>query len=308
MKNFLGGSREPRVFTDRKPSSTRAAFVSRLTSTSGLLRVGLSREWHADLYHRMLMLKSWRFILLACVIFLLANLGFALLYFVQDGSITNARPGSFADAFFFSVETFATLGYGVLAPATLYANWVMTFETLFGLMVVALTTGLLFARISRPTARVLFSRVAVVSEHEGMRTLIIRMGNERRSQIVEARVSLTMLRSERTLEGHFMRRFYDLRLLRERTPIFAMSFSAMHVIDQDSPLFAVGMAEMESGEIELLVTVSGLEEALGQTVHARASYLGSEIRFDHRYVDIFGVTEDGRRAIDYSRFHDTEPV
>ena len=307
MMHFFSGRSEPRVHTNRKPPSIRGAYIVRRSSTDGLVRVGLDSGWWRDIYHRTLMLNWWQFMLVSGVIYMLANLGFALLYFAQAGSISNARPGSFADAFFFSVETFATLGYGVLAPATLYANWVMTFETLVGLMTVALTTGMLFARVSRPRAKVLFSRVAVITVHEGLPTLMVRMGNERQSQIVEAKVGLSILRSERTLEGAFIRRFQDLRLLRERTPIFAMSFSAMHVIDESSPLFGMDAAGMKAAEIELLLTVSGLDEIMGQTVHARTSYVADEIRFSHRYVDIFGVTDDGRRAIDYTRFHDTEP-
>ena len=312
MKHRPDRPRQPRVHTDRPPETGARGLapttIVRRRGTAGLLRVGLKASWRRDIYHHMLTLTWWQFVLVAAFVYMAANIAFAGLYLLQPGSIANARPGSFEDAFFFSVETFATLGYGVLSPATTYANWVMTLETLVGLMTVALTTGLLFARVSRPTARVLFSRVAVVTLHEGLPTLMVRMGNERQSQIVDATVTMSILRNERTREGRFMRRFQDLRLARSRTPIFAMSFSAMHVLDADSPLFGLGSPELEAGEVELLVTVTGLDEIMGQTVHARASYLADEIRFDHRYVDIFGVTDDGRRAIDYARFHDTEPA
>lgn len=298
----------PKVYTDRKPRVTKGTLVRRPGASDQIVRVGLHRGISQDPYHRLLTLNWWQFILLASAVYVLANMLFAGLYLLQPGSIVGARPGSALDAFFFSVETFATLGYGVLSPSTAYANWIMTLETLTGIMLVALTTGVLFARVSRPTARVLFSRVAVISVYEGQLCLMVRMGNERLSQIVDARVGMSVLRSEYTLEGRFMRRFYDLRLTRERTPLFALSFTAVHVIDESSPVFGMDRAALEAAEIELLVTVSGLDETLGQTVHSRASYIAEEIRFDHRYVDIFGVTGDGRRAIDYARFHDTEPV
>ncbi len=274
----------------------------------GLVRVGLKRRWTDDFYHRALTLSWVRFLASAMLIYFLANILFAVLYLLQPGAIANARPGSFLDAFFFSVETFGTIGYGVLAPATDYANLVMTTETLTGIMLVALTTGLMFARVSRPTARVLFARNGVISDYNGALTLMVRMGNERTSQIVQAEVTMTLVRNERTREGTYMRRFHDLKLARERTPVFAMSFLAMHVLDEASPLHGATPEALEADEAELLVTVTGLDETMGQAVHARASYLPSEVLFGHRYADMFGVTEDGRRAIDYGRFHVTEPV
>ncbi len=308
MKTPRARNSPPKVYTDRKPRSNKGTLISRGRTADGVVRVGLeSRVWD-DVYHRLLRLSWWQFIILAAFVYIVANLFFAFLYLLQPGSIVAARPGSLLDAFFFSVETFATLGYGVLSPATNYANWIMTVETLTGIMTVALTTGVLFARVSRPTARVLFSRAVVIGVHEGRLSLMVRMGNERLSQIVDATVSISVLRSERTLEGRFMRRFYDLTLVRSRTPVFALSFLAIHVIDEASPLYGMDRESMMAGEIELLVTVSGLDETMGQIVHARTSYVVEEIRFEHRYVDIFGVTDDGRRAIDYARFHDTEPT
>lgn len=305
MKRPTHRKSQPVVFTDRKPASTKGARIVSRSSADRLLRVGLRANWRSDLYYRSLTLNWWQFILMSALVYLAANVIFAGLYLIQPGSILNARPGSFADAFFFSVETFATVGYGVLSPATTYANWVMTLETLVGLMMVALTTGLLFARVSRPTARVLFSEVAVIGQHNGQPCLMIRLGNQRLSQIVDARVSVTILRNEITTEGRFIRRFHDLKLLRERTPVFALSFTAMHIIDKSSPLFGLDAAEMARSEVEVLVTVTGLDETMGQVVHARSSYTADEIRFGHRYADVFGSTADGRRAIDYRRFHDT---
>jgi inward rectifier potassium channel len=241
-------------------------------------------------------------------VYLATNVVFAALYMLQPGAVVNARPGMFRDAFFFSVETFGTIGYGVLSPATDYANAVMTVETLTGIMLVALTTGIMFARVSRPTARVIFSKVAVISDYDGVPTLMVRMGNQRASQIVQAEVGISLLRDEVTREGASMRRFYDLKLARSRTPVFAMSFLAMHPLDTDSPLFGATSADLEAMEAELLVTVTGLDETMGQTVHARVSYLPEEVLFGQRYRNIFGLTPDGTRAIDYRQFHQTESV
>lgn len=301
----------PVVDTSRQGAlegTPRPRIVTQGGGPPGLVRVGLNNRWRDDLYHWALTL-SWRgFAALAASIFLGANFLFAAAYFAQPGAITNARPGSFGDAFFFSVETLGTIGYGVMAPATLYANLLMTAETLVGIMLVALTTGLMFARVSRPTARVLFSQVAVIASHEGVPTLMVRMGNQRRNQILQAEVGLTLVRNERTREGVYMRRFYDLPLARGRTPIFAMSFQVMHAMDETSPLHGATAETLDAQEAEILVTVTGLDETMSQTIHARASYGPGQILFGRRFADIFGVLEDGRRAIDYGRFHQTDPA
>ncbi len=273
-----------------------------------MLRVGLRSQVTKDLYHRALRLPWSGFLALMTGVYLTANLAFAFLYSLQPGAITNARPGFFRDAFFFSVETFGTIGYGIMAPATDYANAVMTVETLCGIVLVALTTGVMFARVSRPTARVLFSKVAVIAPYNGTPTLMVRMGNKRLNQILQAEVRLTLVRNERTREGSFMRRFYDLELARDRTPIFAMSFLAMHPLNETSPLFGATRQTLEEMEAEILVTVTGLDETMSQTVHARVSYLPEEMLFNHRYANMFGMTDDGRRAIDYGQFHRTEKL
>jgi inward rectifier potassium channel len=203
------------------------------------------------------------------------------------------------------VETIATIGYGVMSPATLYANLVMTIESSVGILFAALTTGLIFARFSRPTARVMFSRVAVVGPHNGTPTLTVRMANQRRNQMLAAEVVMTLVRDERTTEGILLRRFYDMKLVRDRSPIFAMTFTAMHEIDELSPLSGSTPEMLAELNAELVISTSGIDETLVQPVHARTSYLPHEILWDHRFADIMGYTEDGRRAIDYSRFHDT---
>ena len=270
-----------------------------------VLAIGLRRRWFGDLYHRTLTISWPKFLLLAGAVYLLANLLFAALYFLQPGSINNARPGVFLDAFFFSVETIATIGYGVMSPATVYANLVMTAESAIGLLFVAMTTGLVFARFARPTARVLFSRVAVIGPVNSKPTLTIRLANVRRNQMLAAQVSVTLVRDERTEEGALLRRFYDMKLIRDRSPIFAMTFTVMHEIDEASPLLGATAAMLHEMNAELVVTASGIDEVLVQPVHARTSYLPHEILWNHRFTDVLGYTEDGRRAIDYARFHDT---
>jgi inward rectifier potassium channel len=274
----------------------------------GVLTIGLRPSWLRDLYHHTLRVRWWAFALGGAGIYFAANALFALLYLVQPGSIAQARPGSFLDAFFFSVQTMTTIGYGEMWPQTVYANFLTTVEVLFGLTLLALATGLLFARFSLPRARVVFSRVAVVMPRDGVPTLVLRLANERANRILEALVAATLVRDEKTSEGQQMRRFYDLHLVRSRTPIFAMSFTVMHPIDEMSPLHGATPASLVAEDVEIVVTVSGIDETMSQTIHARTSYLPHEIFWGRRFADVIGWTADGRRAIDYRRFHDTEPI
>jgi inward rectifier potassium channel len=273
-----------------------------------VLAIGLPRPWFRDLYHFALRISWARFLVLGIGLYIAANAVFALLYLIPGDAIANARPGSFADAFFFSIQTMATIGYGVMSPATFYANLLMTLETAVGLMLIAVATGLVFARFSRPTARVLFSRVAVVGPHNGVPTLSFRAANLRHNQILQAEVRVGLLRDEETLEGDTIRRFYDLKLARERSPVFAMTFTVMHPIDHDSPLHGATEATLQAENAELIVTGTGIDETIAQPVHVRTSYLSHEILWDHRFVNLFGWTDDGRQVIDYRRFHDTVPV
>jgi inward rectifier potassium channel len=291
--------------TERAP---RAPRILQRERSDRVVAIGLPDRWLGDLYHHLLTLSWWAFLLGLAAVYLGLNVMFAALYLLGDAAIANARPGAFSDAFFFSVETISTIGYGQMSPATLYGNLVMTVEAMFGLLLLAVSAGLVLARFSRPTARVVFSRVAIVAPYNGVQTLSFRLANQRRNQILEAQVSTTLVRDERTAEGEWMRRFYDLQLARPRSPIFAMTFTVMHAIDEASPLWNATASSCTAEGTEIVVTVTGLDETMSQTVHARTSYLAHEVLWGHRFADIFTQTEDGRLAIDYRRFHDTEPL
>lgn len=293
---------------DDRPAPHRLSRIVQRQPSDRILTIGRRPAWLGDLYHHSLTLP-WLFFLAGLSgVYLGLNLLFALLYLLGDGAIANARPGKFSDAFFFSVETISTIGYGQMSPGTLYGNLVMTFEAMVGLMLIAVAAGLVFARFSRPTARVMFSKVAVVAPFNGVPTLSIRLANQRRNQILEAQASLTLVRDESTPEGEWIRRFYDLQLIRQRSPIFAMTFSVMHAIDNGSPLLNATASSLAAESAEIVVTVTGLDETLSQPVHARTSYLAHEVLWDHRFVDVFIDTQDGRLAIDYRQFHDVEPI
>jgi inward rectifier potassium channel len=271
-------------------------------------RIGLRAHPLNDLYHQMLS-TSWATLLSMIVLaYLAVNCAFALLYFAGGKCIENARPGSFSDVFFFSVQTLGTIGYGKMVPMTLYANVLVTVEVLTGLLGFALATGLFFSKFARPTARVLFSKVMVVGPRDGVPHLMFRMANERANQIVEASVRLSIMQTETTKEGETLRRLHDLKLVRADTPIFAMTWTAMHTIEPGSPLYGKTLEQLRAVNMEFVVSMMGTDETFSQTVHARYGYNLDDVVWGARLADIFITTPEGARAVDYRQFHSTIAV
>jgi len=177
---------------------------------------------------------------------------------------------------------------------------------LLGMTGFALAAGLIFARFSRPTARIMFSRDAVITTHDGRKMLMFRAANQRRNQILEAQVSVSLLRDEMSAEGMPMRRFHDLHVSRPRSPMFALSWTVMHPITEGSPLYGENRESLLGQNGEIVISIMGLDETASQTVFARHSYLADEIMWNRRFVDILTRNEEGWRTIvDYRVFHDT---
>jgi inward rectifier potassium channel len=272
-----------------------------------ILKFGVRRRPLADLYHFLLTSPWWVLFTLILVTYVAANALFAAIYLL-DGGIENARPGSFSDAYFFSVQTMATIGYGKMVPTSTTSNIVVSLEALFGLVTLALATGLMFAKFSVPRARVLFSRVVVVATRDGKRSLMLRLANERATGLVEAQLHLVLLRDETTMEGESIRRFHTLALTRSSTAVFALSWTAIHPIDAESALSGETRESLIANGALLVASVMGLEEATGQTVHARHTWSAEDILVDYRFKDIFATRPDGTRTVDYALFHDVEPI
>jgi inward rectifier potassium channel len=266
--------------------------------------LGRQRMVWNDLYHQVLTIPLWGLLILLAVVYLGANAAFALLYMVQPGSISGARPHSFADAFFFSVQTLGTVGYGVMTPKTVYANVLVTAETFCNLVIVALSTGLIFTRVSRPTARMMFSKVAVVTPYEGVPTLMFRAANQRGNQILEAEVTVSLARQVTTVEGHTMRQFQELKVARSRSPLFVLSWLIMHRLDDTSPLYGCNPERLAADGAEIIVALSGLDDTFAQRIHARHTYSPAEIIWGKQFEDMLSFGEDGRRVVDYNRFHE----
>jgi inward rectifier potassium channel len=257
-------------------------------------------------FYLYLMTCSWPSLLLQiAATFFVANGIYAICYFLAGG-IENAH--SFADVYFFSVETMSTIGYGKMAPNSLISNILVSFEALTGLLGFALVTGLIFAKFSRPTARVRFSSYAVVARRDGVPSLMFRMANVRANQIVEATIHVVFARLETTAEGENVRRFYDLDLVRNRNAIFAYSWTATHQILPGSPLYGMASEGLAASTAWIVVSVMGVDETLWQTVHARHYYSDEDIRLGARLSDIMVRLPDGSFALDFAKFDDIEPA
>ncbi len=258
-----------------------------------------------DFYHY-LVTASWPALIgIIALAFIIANAVFAVGYYF-DGGIENAHYRSFADMFFFSVQTMATIGYGKLVPVTIFSNILVSIEALIGLIALALMTGLVFAKFSRPTARVRFSRYVVVGPRDGTTSLMIRMANMRANRIVEANIHVVFTRNETTIEGESIRRFHDLVMTRNRSAMFAFSWTAVHRIVEDSPLFGQTHDSLANSQPEIIVSITGLDETFSQTVHARHTYRLDEIIWGARFADVLTLDPDGSRSIDYTRFDEVE--
>ncbi|MEO0869194.1 MAG: ion channel, partial [Cyanobacteria bacterium J06642_11] len=247
-------------------------------------------------------------VLLVSGFYLLVNGLFALAYGLDAGAIENMRSGHFQDLFFFSVQTMASIGYGAMYPTSTYTHSLVVIEAIFGLFFTAVTTGLVFARFSLPTARILYSSVAVIAPFNGVPTLMFRTANERRNYILEAQLWVTLVRDEITEEGEHIRRFHDLPLVRSHTPVFSLSWTAMHPITSDSPFYGETPETLREGRAEVIVTLTGLDETLSQPIHARHSFCDYDIYWNHKFIDIISTNDMGRSVIDYNHFHSIEPL
>ncbi len=269
--------------------------------------VGWKPDWTHDFYY-FLIATSWPVLLLCFVgIFLATNALFGALYTLLGG-VESARPGSFVDGFFFSVETMGTIGYGEMTPHSVAAHLLVTVESMLSMLFLAVVTGLVFAKFSRPRARVAFSDVAVVAPRNRVPTLMFRVANERANHIVEAQLRVTLMANEVTEEGERLRRMTDMPLLRNHSSAFILTWTAMHALNEQSPLYGATAERLEEQQVEVLVTFTGYDATLAQTIHARYSYIAAEILFERRFVDIIQVLPDGKRRIDFTRFHLTEAV
>jgi len=254
-----------------------------------------------DLYHNFL---RWRWgvsLGLIAAGFLAVNLVFATIYFFIGG-VEHMAPGSFWEALVFSVETLGTIGYGGMIPTSHAAETVMMVEAVTGLIVTALATGLVFSKFARATARVAFTTNMVITKHEGVPTLMFRIGNRRANAIVDARLHAVLAMTRLTPEGETFYKMHDLTLVRDRMGAMRRGWVAMHVIDETSPLHGLDAAALDKHEAEVEVSLTGLDDVMMQTVHSNHIYSDKQIRFGHRFADTLRSLPNGDVVLDLNQF------
>ncbi|RDS82692.1 ion channel [Dyella psychrodurans] len=269
---------------------------------------GIHEPFWDDFYHRALTMTWPAFFGLAVSVFLMFNAVFAMIYQIDQHGIANQYPQGLAGAFFFSVETLATVGYGDMHPQSVYTHIVATVEIIIGMGNIAVFTGLIFARFSRPRSKIIFGKHPVVRTIDGKQTLMMRAANMRMNLIAQASAQLHLVRLHHSPEGFQIRRIEDMTLLRNEHPVFMLSWNVMHVIDENSPLYNATPESLEATETTLLLTIEGVDETTSQSMLARHQWPIGDVRWNHRYIDLVRRDEHGVNIIDYTIFDEVLPL
>jgi inward rectifier potassium channel len=289
----------------KRNTREKAAWV-RLGSLK-FKKKGVSRFDMRDPYHLAVALTGPQFIAALLVFYLLVNMTFATFFWLEPGSVANARPYSFPDALFFSIETLATVGYGEMYPATPYGHVIAAIEIVCGLGFTAILTGLTFVRFSRPRAKFVFASHPVVATHNGKQTLMLRVGNGRAHVLLDAAAKLNVLLSVTTAEGKLFRRAQELRLERAHLPVFPLTWTLMHVMDERSPLYGYDAAQVVAVRAQVFLTLEARDPTLATLVHEIRNYASEEICFGMRYVEAVTAEEDGTPVADLTKIGEIEP-
>jgi inward rectifier potassium channel len=287
----------------RKPNpvSVRAGQVE-------FLKVNTERWDWRDVYQWLLALNWPRFAAFIVGVYIVINLLFAVLYTLGGNCVAGMTSGSFLEAFFFSVQTLATVGYGHMYPQTLYGHIVTTIEIMSGMFWLAVITGLIFVRFSRPTARVLFSKSIVIAPFDGRPSLMLRVANMRHRSLAEAEFRIMFSRDRDILEENSFRHFYVLKLEFDRLIVFPAALTLRHTIDEQSPLYGATAESLEAWNATFVASVVGVETVIPAAVQTQQDYTWRDVRFGERFVEIYTELGEGRLTVDYGRLHDTEPV
>ncbi len=290
---------------------SRSRFLNR-DGSFNVERAGQSFFRSLNPYHSLLTMSWIKFHTMVVLSYFFVNVFFALAYLACgpeaiQGSAATSTGGRFFDAFFFSVQTLATIGYGKISPSGFGANMIVAFEALTGLFGFALATGLLFARFSRPNAKIQYSEKAVIAPFHDITGFMFRIVNERQNQLIEVSATLTYSRME-THNGKHVRKFYSLPLERNKVTFFPLHWTIVHPIDEKSPLFGVTQKELEESDAEFAILLTGIDETFSQSVHSRSSYKYDEVVVGAKFRDMFLPMENGIVRVDLRRLSEIEHV
>jgi inward rectifier potassium channel len=291
----------------KKVKKRRQNQVSVQAGQVEFVKVNIGAWQPRDVYQWLLALRWPQFAALVATVYIMLNLLFATLYSLDRRSIAGSTGGSwFFDCFFFSIQTLATVGYGHMYPQTLYGHVISTIEIMSGIFLLAVVTGLIFVRFSRPVARIAFSRCLVIAPLNGEPTLMVRVGNQHQHSIVDTEFRVMFMRDEPLVEGGDFRYFYTLKLHFDKLIIFPAALTLRHVIDKNSPLYGATLESLQESRALFAVSVSGIDPVIAAPVQAQQDYSWRDVRFGERFVEIYTQSGKGQLTVDYGRLHDTE--
>jgi inward rectifier potassium channel len=296
-----------RIVPERKKRRKREATMHVGAGAPELVKRGAARYDISDPYHIAIEMSWKEFALAFLGLEVGINIIFALLYLASPGCIANMRPGSFSDAFFFSIETVATVGYGTMAPATLYGHVVSAIEIVCGLVFTAIMTGLLFVRFSKPRPKILFADRAVVTSHNCAPTLMVRIANGRLTLLTNAVGRLGVVLLEETAEGRPLRSLHDLALSNATLSLFPLTWTLMHELNEKSPLAAYDAARFKEDDARLVLTVEARDHAIGAVVYDMRVYTAADVLFGMHYAEAVTLDDQRRPVADLTRLSLVEP-
>lgn len=275
-------------------------------------RVGLPFWETFNFYHYLVGVAWWKFSLIIFSGYVFLNFLFAVIYYMLGvdshllGVIASNEFDKFMEAFFFSAQSFTTVGYGRISPVGMWTSSIAAFESLVGLMCLAIATGLFYGRFSKPVSKILYSKNAIIAPFKDVTGLMFRIANEQRSEIIdmEVRVMLSILKNPASDTP--MRRFYDLELEYNTINFFSLIWTVNHIIDRESPLHGLTREDLEKGHAEVLILLKGYDDMFMTTIHSRSSYRFDEIQWGVKFVSIYGYDSDGRTTVDLDRISEVE--
>ncbi|HWW37709.1 ion channel [Pedobacter sp.] len=294
-----------------RPVSANQRLMN-INGTSNVKRIGLPFFRTSDTYNWLISMTWKKFLLVILTAYIVVNMVFAFLYVTIGIEHLKGAEGisprdHFFDAFFFSAQTISTVGYGHISPDGFLTSIVAAFESMLGLLAFALATGLLYGRFSRPNAKIIYSQHMVIAPYKGIKGLMFRMANLRNNQLIEVEVQVVMSYNE-TIDGKKTRRFYPLELERSKIGLLTMSWTVVHPIDENSPIYDKTAEDLAEAEVELLIMVKAFDDTFSQTVHTRTSYRDEDIVHQARFTNIFSNDSNGQTVMDMSKIGHIEKL